>query len=514
MSRLNSTSAPASAGRTIKVTAASNFMRVQLQLYRAGSEPLILVWMYSRLAMLAVAALAGLAGADWPQFRGVNATGVSATTGLPAQFGPAKNVVWKTALPPGHSSPVLSADRIFLTAYDADRLYVITLDRSTGKILWRRGILRERRQELHKSNSPASPSVATDGQNAYAFFTDLGLVSYGSDGQERWRVKLGPFNNPFGMGASPVLASGMVIQVCDSETGSFIIAVDQTTGRTVWRTERKDMTRGFSTPVVYQPKEGAPQIIVAGTNRLIAYDVRDGHEIWWVRGLTWQLKPTPALEGDVVYVLGWAGGADQGNQESLPEFAAVLKDLDTNHDGRLSKVELANSRYKNDFAESDLDGDGFWSDWEWEKYRGKRLSVNSVMAIRLGGSGDMTEKSVIWRYYKSLPNVPSPLLYAGALYLMKEGGILTALDPGTGAVLKQGRLTGAQDFYYSSPVGADGKIFAADQAGHVAVIRAGPDWELITVNDMEDEVFATPAPVDGRLYLRTRGALYCFAKAD
>jgi outer membrane protein assembly factor BamB len=471
--------------------------------------------MHLPLAILAFIATPVLAApADWPQFRGANASGVSTTTGLPTEFGPNKNVIWKTALPPGHSSPVLSAGRIFVTAYDADQLYVIALERSTGKILWRRALSRKRRQELHKSNSPASPSVATDGTNAYAFFTDFGLVSYGSDGQERWRVPLGPFNNPFGMGASPVLASGSVIQVCDSETGSFITAVDRTTGRTLWRVERPDMTRGFSTPVLHKPKDGNLQVLVAGANRLIAYDVRDGREVWWVRGLTWQVKPTPVVDGDVAYVLGWAGGADQGNQESLPPFEVVLKELDSNHDGKLSKDELTNPRYKADFEESDLNKDGFWSDWEWEKYRGKRLSVNSVMAVRLGGSGDMTETNVLWRYYKSLPNVPSPLLYGGLLYLMKEGGILTALDPLTGAVVKQGRLKGALDFYYSSPVGADDKIFAADQAGHVAVVRAGRDWEVLAVNDMDDEVFATPAPVDGRLYLRTRGALYCFGKVD
>ncbi len=464
--------------------------------------------------VIAAAASWTLASDDWPQFRGANASGVGTTTGLPTEFGPGKNVVWKTALPPGHSSPVLSNDRIFVTAYDADHLYVITLDRSTGRILWRRAIPRERKQELHKSNSPASPSVATDGRNAFAFFTDLGLISYGSDGEERWRVPLGPFNNPFGMGASPVLAEGSVIQVCDSETGSFIIGVDKTTGRTLWRVERPDMTRGFSTPVLFRPKDGGLQIVVAGTNRLIAYDVRSGHEVWWVRGLTWQMKPTPVVNGDVAYVLGWAGGADKGSQENLPPFDEVLKTLDTNHDGKLSKAELKDTPHLKDFEESDLDKDGFWSDWEWEKYRGKRLSVNSVMAVRLGGSGDMTDKNIIWRYYKSLPNATSPLFYDNVLYLMKEGGILTALDPLTGSVLKQGRLKGAQDYYYSSPIGADGKVYAADQAGHVAVIKAGPAWELLTVNDMDDEVFATPAPVDGKLYLRTRGALYCFADTE
>ena len=464
-----------------------------------------------RVILFATAACA-LAASDWPQFRGPNAAGVSDTAGLPAEFGPSKNVIWRTALPPGHSSPVLSADRIFLTAFDEDRLYVITLERATGKVLWRRELPRLRKQKLHNSNSPASPSVATDGRNAYAFFTDFGLVSYGSDGEERWRVPLGPFDNPFGMGASPVLANGKVIQVCDSESGSFVIAVDQKSGRTAWRRERPEMTRGFSTPVLYQPEQGALQVLVAGTNRFLAYDVETGKEVWWVRGLTWQMKPTPVVAGDVAYVLGWAGGADQGNQATVPPFDEILKIADANRDGKLAKDELADPQYKKDFDDSDLNADGFLEEREWEKYRERRTLVNSVMAIRLGGAGDMTEKSILWRHYKSLPNVPSPLLYGNVLYLVKEGGILTALDPATGRVLKQGRLKGALDFYYSSPVGADGKIFTASEDGHVSVVKAGADWEVVAVNDMDDAIHATPAPVDGRLYLRTKSALYCFGR--
>jgi outer membrane protein assembly factor BamB len=454
-----------------------------------------------------------LSASDWPQFRGPNAFGVSDTTDLPSEFGPSKNVLWKTALPPGHSSPVLSADQIFMTAYDADHLYVIALDRATGRILWRREVPRPRKQKLHNSNSPASPSVAIDGKNAYAFFTDFGLVSYGPDGDERWRVPLGPFNNPFGLASSPVLANGKVIQVCDSETGSFALAVDQKTGAQVWRVERPEMTRGFSTPVLYRPSDGRLQALVAGTNRFVAYDVETGAELWWVRGLTWQMKPTPILAGDIAYVLGWAGGADQGNQADIPSFAEISKTADVNHDGKLSKDELSDARYRQDFDDSDLDGDGFLGEREWEKYRERRTLVNSVMAVKLGGSGDMTGKSILWRYYKALPNVPSPLLYQNVLYLMKEGGILTALDPATGSVLKQGRLKSALDFYYSSPVAADGKIFTASQDGHVSVIKAGPDWEVLAVNDMDDEVYATPAPVDHRLYVRTKSALYCFAKS-
>jgi outer membrane protein assembly factor BamB len=465
--------------------------------------------------LVLLSSISMLRAQEWPQFRGPNSAGVSDTTGLPVEFGPGKNVVWKTPLPPGHSSPVLTADRILLTAFEGEKLHVISLDRQTGRIEWRREVPRSRTQELHKSNSPASPSVATDGKNAFAFFTDFGLISYGPDGEERWRVPLAPFNNPFGMGSSPVLANGKVIQVCDSETGSFMLAVDQKSGKIIWRVERPEMTRAFSTPVLYKPKDGALQAVVAGTNQLRAYEVDTGKEVWRIRGLTWQLKPTPVIDRDKLYVLGWAGGADHGNQIELPPFDEILKTADTNKDGKLAKEELTDPRHQTDFAESDLDKDGFLGRRDWEKYQGKRSSINSMMAVRLGGIGDMTDKSILWRYYKSLPNVPSPLLYRNVLYMMKEGGILTALDPGTGEVLKQGRLPGALDYYYSSPVGADGKIYAASQAGHVSVIRAGADWEVLARNDMDDEVYATPAPVDGKLYVRTRSALYSFGlKAD
>src|SRR5262245_66347554 len=122
--------------------------------------------------LICVAISLVLQAADWPQFRGANSSGVSDTANLPQEFGPSQNVIWKTALPPGHSSPVLTADRIFVTAFDPQKLYVITLDRASGKILWRREVPRPRHQELHKNNSPASPSVVTDGKNTYAFFTD------------------------------------------------------------------------------------------------------------------------------------------------------------------------------------------------------------------------------------------------------------------------------------------------------------------------------------------------------
>ena len=160
----------------------------------------------------------------------------------------------------------------------------------------------------------------------------------------------------------------------------------------------------------------------------------------------------------------------------------------------------------------DLDQDGYLGARDWEQYRNRSASVNSVMAIRLGGEGDMSDSAIKWRYHKSLPNVPSPLLYKGVLYMMKEGGIVTRLDPETGKVLKQARLPGALGRYFASPVAADNKIFMVSEEGKISVLKPGADWEVLATNDLGEPCYATPAIVDGRIYVRTTKALYCFTK--
>lgn len=464
-----------------------------------------------RLTVILPLCIASLSyGGEWPQFRGVNATGVSPEKNLPAEFSPGRNMAWKTALPSGHSSPVFSRNQIFITGFDDKSLYVIALDRKTGVELWRRALPRERKGEFHKQNSPASPSAVTDGKHAYAFFSEFGLISFDPDGAERWRLPLGPFNNPFGMGASPVLAGNTLLQLCDAESGSFFVGVDKDTGKVKWRRERPEVARGFATPVL----NGSKEVLVAGSYRLTSYSVDTGEPLWWVNGLTWQLKPTPVMGEGVVYVLGWAGNADTGQQEDVPPFADILPKWDTDKDGKLSQTEIPDPKITKDWNAMDLDRTGFVEGRDWAMYQGRRKSVNSVTAIKLGGRGDMTDKAVLWRYYKSLPNVPSPLLYDGILYLTKESGILTALDAKTGAVLKQGRITGAPGDYYASPVAADGKIFTVSQEGNLAVIKPGADWQVLQINKFNESINATPAFIDGRIFVRTHEYLYCFEKRE
>jgi len=455
-----------------------------------------------------------LLAADWPMFRGPNGSGIAKEKNLPLEFGPEKNLLWKTPLPPGHSSPVIIGDRIFITAFDKDGLYTFSLERESGRILWRRQAPRSREQKLHKSNSPASSSPAGDGRNVYVFFTDFGLISYGPDGNERWRLPLPEFNNPFGMGASPVLSGDTILMSCDQESGSYFLAIHKDTGKIKWRVDRSDYTRGFSTPVLWKPATGPLQVLIAGSYRLAAYEVETGKLVWWVSGLSWQLKPTPVMDSENVYVLSWAGEADPGQQEVVPPYENALKEMDANKDGKLAREELKDPKMQKGWESLDLDLDGFMDSRDWAMYQSKRAVVNAVTAYKLGGSGDMTDKNTLWKYSKSLPNVPSPLVYEGVLYLMKEGGILTTLDTKTGAVLKQARLPEAPGLYFASPVASDGKVYTLSEEGKLTVLKAGGEWEPLATNAIDEGCYGTPALVDGRIYVRCHSGLFTFGRSD
>ncbi len=450
---------------------------------------------------------------EWAQFRGPNGTGISATRNLPLEFGPQKNVLWKTPLPQGHSSPVLGTDRIFVTGFEGNHLFTIALDRATGKELWKKEVPRGREDHLQKPNNPASPSPVTDGQNVFVFFQDFGMLAYDKNGRELWRVPLGPFNSAFGLAASPILVEDKVILPCDQDTNSFMIAVDKKTGRTKWKINRPGVISGYSTPILYKPKDGGTQIIVAESFQLAAYAVATGEKVWWVRGLACEMKSIPATEGDLLYVNGWGFPENQqGKQVKVMPFEEALAKGDADKDGKISLAEGVDQRSKNKvyFDVFDLNRDGKLDHGEWDIYVAMMASENGLMSIKLGGRGDMTEKSVRWKYTKPVPQVPSTLLYKGVLYMVNDSGILISFNPETGAVIKQDRLKGAIDKYFASPIGADDKVYLISQDGTVSVVKAAGDWEVLAVNTLDDECFATPAIADGKIYVRTRSAMYCF----
>ena len=462
---------------------------------------------------------------DWPQFRGPHASGVASKPVSVLRIGPDEPFLWKIDTPPGHSSPIVARNHIFLTAVEGGerkqlapgrvtdpggKLVTLCVDRLTGKIVWRNEVPRPRLEIYQPTNSPASPSPVTDGKIVIVFFGDFGLIAYDVDsGAEKWRLPLGPFNNPNGHGSSPVLVKDLVVLLCDQDNDSYLIAVDKVTGKVRWKVARPESTRSYSTPAVYKDSE----LVVPGAFSLAGYAASTGEKLWWVSGLSWQPKSSPVIDGDMIYAHWWEAGGENDAAAVTMTFAEALEKYDANHDGKIAAEEF-DDRLRRGFGDLDLDHDGFVNAREWDFYAARRASKNALLAIKHGERGDLTQsKSIVWRMMKFLPNVPSPLVHQGILYLIKDGGILSAVDGSTGSVFKQGRLSNGQDTYYASPVAAGDRLYFMSQSGKFSIVQAGAAWEYLSGADFAEESFATPAIVDGVMYLRTRTKLYAFGKA-
>ena len=464
------------------------------------------------IVLLAFVLAAPPSDTDWSRFRGPNGSGISATKGLPVEFGPDKNAVWKVDLPQGYSSPIIHGNRIFLTALRDTNLVTIAVDRSNGKILWEQQAPRARTEKLDKRNRPAAASAATDGEHVSVFFGDYGLITYDVNGKELWKQPLGPFNNVYGMGASPLIVGDKVILVCDQQSNSFIAAWDKKTGKKLWETPRVEAKSGHSTPILWTPRGGSQQVIVPGSFLLTAYNPDNGARLWWVGGLSFEMKSTPVVKGDVAYINGF-GSPENNPGSKIPVMTTeeAFSKHDADKDGKLSRDEAPTPHAKSSLFFMDLDGDKLYSRADWDYYKAAMESDNGILAIQMGGKGDMTSKSVKWKYHRGIPQLPSPLIFENVLYMVNDnGGIVTMLNPDSGELLKQGRLPGGSDTFYASPVAGDGKVYIASEKGQVFVLPPGPTLEPLKVNDLGDGIYATPALVDGRIYLRTLNTLYCF----
>jgi outer membrane protein assembly factor BamB len=449
------------------------------------------------------------ASGQWSQFRGPNGSGVDSAVGYPVTFSPTSNVVWKAAIPYGQSSPVVAGGHVYLTASEGPRRLTICLDAATGRELWRRTITPLRTQKAFHENDPASPTAAADEDGVIVFFSDVGLAAYTREGEDRWTVPLGPFKSFYGMAGSPVLTGDLVVLLCDQRSGSFLIALDRRTGRLRWKRDRPHAVEGWATPIVFRPSTGRreTELIVLGSTRLEAYARETGASRWWMPLGSSGSMGTPVVSGDTVFV-STLGSSDP----ALPSFASYLEKLDTNKDRRLSAREFsADKEMGEHFGWIDADGDDFITETEWNTTRDLALGEYGAIAVRPAGArGKLDPSAVIWRFQKNLPYIPAPLIYQDVLYLVKTGGIVTSLDPATGRALKEGRSPGALGEYYASPVAADGKVFLANVEGRISVLKASAQWEVLGVNDLGDEIRSTPALSGGRVYVRTRAAVYCF----
>ncbi len=449
-------------------------------------------------------------GANWPQFRGPSGLGIGEGPEPPTHFNSSSNVLWKTALPAGHSSPCIWGNKIFLTGYDGKNLETMALDRNTGTVLWRETAPAEKIEPAHKIASPAASTITTDGEFAYAYFGSFGLLAYDLNGKETWRHPLPPPMVEFGTGTSPILAGNLLIVVCDQDQGSFLLATDKRTGKTAWRTDRAEFRRGFSTPAVWK-HDGIDELVVPGSIWLTSYNVKDGSERWRYSGTSRVANSTPVFGDGLLFNASWNIGSDEGDRITMPPFEEFAGENDKSKDGKLSREEMPAGPVRDRFSQMDLNKDGIVTPAEWQNMREMFASAeNAVIALRPGGRGDITKTHVAWKSKRSLPYVSSPLFYRGRLYTVKNGGLFSCYEAKTGKVFYQDERLDAAGDYYASAVAVGEKIFIASQKGVVTVLAAGDEFKVLARNDLREQIFATPAMVDGTLYVRTASGLFAF----
>jgi len=454
------------------------------------------------LLLLAIPATAE----NWTRFRGDNGSGVSASKDLPTEFGPEKNQVWQTEIPFGRSSPVITKDRIYLSATDEGKLITIALDRKTGETIWTKTLEPNRTDEFHHDTDSATTTPVTDGKNVYVFFQELGLVSYDKNGKERWKLELGPFRNFYSIAASPLLAGNTLFMLCDQAEGSFLVAVDKNTGKEKWRRNRPARLENFTTPILYPDTRKPKALIVSGSRWVDAYDPATGKSLWALADVGTGPVSSPVIVGDTLFI-----SAPNHAEHGWAPFEAMIAEHDKDENGELSREEVAEVWLMEHFGWLDKDADGVISGKDWKSIGDEMVNDNwGVFAIKLPEGDGKPEK--LWNYRKNISEISSPLVHDGVFYMV-EDGILTSLDAKTGELLKRGRIGEGSPKVYASLVAADGKIFVGSLDGTMFVLGAGGEWETLASVDLDDQIWASPAIADGHLYVRTRGKLYSFGMA-
>jgi outer membrane protein assembly factor BamB len=414
---------------------------------------------------------------DWAGWRGPGASGVGEGS-PPVEWSEQKNVRWKAPLPGrGLASPIVWGERVFVVSavptgkkregpppgaptrrndpsvyqpIEEQDFVVLCFERPSGKELWRKVVHTAMpHQTTHPDGTYASPTPVTDGTHVFVSFGSFGLYALTFAGEVVWQIDLGDLliDNEFGEGSSPLLVGDLLVLNWDHEGDSFLVGIDKATGKERWRTPRPQGT-SWSTPIVVRAGE-TDEIVVAGV-RTIAYDAKSGRELWSF--------------GQA----GLGGGGMMASPVAIDEL--VLCSVGGRRGGE----------------------------------------IRALVALPEAESGEPTEP--LWARRADVPGIPSLLHYQGKLYFLKgNSGMLSALDPTTGAVeYGPERLKGVADVY-ASPVAAAGRLYVAGRDGTVEVLSALPKVETLAVNVLEDAFDASPALAGDELFLRGRAHLYCIA---
>jgi len=392
---------------------------------------------------------------DWPGWRGLRQDGTTDNAGYPTEWNATKNIKWKVPVPGvGHSSPVISKGKIFLTTCmeaeptPAKNRALLCFDRATGESLWQRNLVASPLEKKHKLNSYASGTPAVDGERIYTAVYDqptMRIYCHDYAGKKLWEAAPGEFHSVHGFSCSPTLFKNLVILNADQDPlkggKAYIVALDKVTGEEKWRIDRPNKLRSYCPPVIIDVA-GKPQMIVAGSKCVASYDPTNGQQVWLVTG------PTEQYVASVVY------------HEGLIFFTA-----------------------------------GFPERW--------------VMAIDPTGTGNVTKTHVKWSLKKDGGYVPSPVAFAGIGYVVNDEGLASAWDIKTGKQLWRERLGGHQT---GSGIVANGKIFFTDDTGMTFVIQPSAEkLDVIQKNPLGERVFSSPGFTDGQIFLRGEKHLFCIA---
>jgi outer membrane protein assembly factor BamB len=468
----------------------------------------------------------------WPNFRGVNSSGIAAEKqNPPVNFSPEQNLVWKTVLPQGHSSPCIWGDNIFITGFEEEEklLNMFCLNRENGRIKWQKNISVKEFEPANPLNNPATATPATDGKRVYFYFSAYGILCYDFEGTLIWELTLPIQRSHHGMGTSPIIKDDMVIlNFLGQWDNPRLLALNKNDGSTVWEyaLPKRDNYDGdsYSTPVIYND-----QVIIYSSDDVAGYDLKTGQRIWrFVIGVS-DAVCTPVIGKDILYTTGHSTFGNPDMLAQLPDFTEIAAKYDKNKDSLIDeneikdfhflmypeKPELSVTVYVADyFWMVDKDNNGSFNRTEWEQlidFFRSFYAKEGIKAIKLGGEGDVSITNLLWNNPEQASHVSSPLYYNNKVYMIRDGGIISCFNAESGKLIYREKL-GATGAYFSSPVATNGRIYIASRNGIVTVFDSGEKLNIIAQNNLGELITATPAIVDSKIYLRSEKALYAFGK--